>query len=574
MTIVQGSVSDSVGLTGPPTSCYTKTVSPDYFEFVSQFSINKQREYLTDSVIVFHEQHYPCHSAFLSSYSSILKDHFLSSGSEVFFSQLEFVVPDADLFFQILDYLYGQPLTLTLQNMGIVLTICSSLQLSSLANTIHTVVSQGFSKPRTLQLKSQEVLQTIRSSVQRDVVLTYKDTSLTINSLSLICSSEYFKNLFCLNFADSKNRKFSFDEEFPDVSPSNFETFFNYIQGEAFSLDVNNVVDFYQLAVYFQVENLKKICSSFVSPVLFSTHLCLLLKTISERYLLNFLIENIQIFTRLDDQQYQESPFPLPLTFVSVLVEVVSTAWIYECLSLSINDEVFEQDYHILNEVFEKIVLTGQNIGFVYRSLLPLFSHPYLHQFMLTWSLKVFENIKNVNVVPEEWFMWTYLNTVNQQQCRMLSSDLVVQNFSLLVDETSNPLDVSKCLYLNPEVFLHLKANLPSSYDLFLFNCLVKSWKETDLWTVKNFEAVIGDYDFQTTGNPVQILNALSELTIDTRLSPFLSTVLLNHALALLNHRGQSFCCSRSATAFLKVLMHLTLKNNVTGLNKMAFLSY
>ncbi|KAL0250833.1 hypothetical protein GEMRC1_000047 [Eukaryota sp. GEM-RC1] len=269
------------------------TVLSDPNEIVSQLFLNKQKQFLTDKVIVFHGQSYPCHSSFLSSFSPVLKEKLLSSDPEVNFPQLESIVPDSHLFFQILDYCYGQPFQLTLKNMGFVLTLCSFLQLNSLSNSIHKVVSDGFSTSRHFQLKSEEVLQTIKSSVERDVMLSYKGRSLTISSLVLICSSEYFKNLFCLNFADSNVRRFSYNEEFTGVSNSNFETFLKYFLGEPFSLDLSNVCDFYQLSTYFYIHNLKETCTYFVSSLTTTADILTLLKMISERTLLNLLQENL-----------------------------------------------------------------------------------------------------------------------------------------------------------------------------------------------------------------------------------------------------------------------------------------
>ncbi|KAL0251175.1 hypothetical protein GEMRC1_000388 [Eukaryota sp. GEM-RC1] len=357
-------------------------------------------EFLTDKSIVFHGESYPCHSSFLSSFSPVLKEKLLSSDHEVNFPQLESIVPDADLFFQILDYCYGQPFQLTLQNLASVLSVASSLQLSSFVDAIYKIISEGFSKPRHLQLKSEEVLQTIKSRVERDVMVSYKGKSLTISSLVLICSSEYFKNLFCLNFADSNDRKFSYIEQFSDVSGSNFETFFNFLLGETITLDVNNVVDFYQLAVYFQVKNLKETCNSFISSFNSTNDILLLLKTISERNLLNMLKDNLNLFGKLDKDLDLPSPFPLPLSFILLLMTNVTNSWLLKCLSVSITNQVFEEECHTVIQVFEKIFVTDNIIEQVYICLFPLFDQNYFCQFLLSWSMKVFQGDSKCSGYP------------------------------------------------------------------------------------------------------------------------------------------------------------------------------
>ncbi|KAL0241347.1 hypothetical protein GEMRC1_006582 [Eukaryota sp. GEM-RC1] len=71
---------------------------------------------------------------------------------EVNFPQLASFIPNADLLFQRLDYCYGQPFELTLNIMGSVLTLCSPLELPSLADPLHKIISKVFSKPVSLQL--------------------------------------------------------------------------------------------------------------------------------------------------------------------------------------------------------------------------------------------------------------------------------------------------------------------------------------------------------------------------------------------------------------------------------------
>ncbi|KAL0242991.1 hypothetical protein GEMRC1_005554 [Eukaryota sp. GEM-RC1] len=243
------------------------TITSDPTDIVSQLLLNKRSQVLTDKLIVFHDHNYPCHSAFLSSFSSVLREKLLEADSEVNFPERDSIIPNAALLFQILDYCYGEPFELTLNNMGIVLTLCSSLQLPSLANPIHKIISEGFSKPVSLQLKPAEVVQQLYSSVQRDVVMNYKEKSFAISSLTLISVSEYFKNLLPLNFSHSEEMIFAYDQEFPDVSAPNFEIFVNYFHGKSFVLDVDNVIDFYQLTVFFQVEKVKQACNSFVSTL-------------------------------------------------------------------------------------------------------------------------------------------------------------------------------------------------------------------------------------------------------------------------------------------------------------------
>ncbi|KAL0251821.1 hypothetical protein GEMRC1_001033 [Eukaryota sp. GEM-RC1] len=507
-------------------SCSVHEASPTHLTvIVSQLFHSMQNEYLTDALIVFHGQSYPCHSSFLSSFSPVLKEKLLSSDHEVNFPLLESILPDADLFFQILDYCYGQPLELTLDNVGFALTLATLLQISTLASDIRRVISQGLPQSRQVQLKSEEVLQTIRSKVQRDVMLSYKGKSLTMSSLVLICSCEYFKKIFCLGFSDSRERNFSYSEEFNGVSATNFEAFFNCFLGESPKLNINNVVDFYQLSVYFVVENLKETCKSFFSTVSSSRDIVTLLKTVSERNIFHLLKDNLNIFKKLDIWVFAvlPPPFPLPLEAICMLIDDVKNSWLLQCLSLSINDQIFDEKFTELTQIFEKIVVNDKNINQIFNSLLPLFSMDFLCQFLSTWSMKVFQGVQNVHVIPDEWFLWCLSQScLNHRMCKISDFDFFIQNFSLFI----NPSDLSSSSnfpFLTPDVFTKFQKILSSSYDLFLINCLVKSWKETELWTTEEFKEVANSFDLQTNTDRIQISTILSTLLNDTRLAPFLN---------------------------------------------------
>ncbi|KAL0251819.1 hypothetical protein GEMRC1_001031 [Eukaryota sp. GEM-RC1] len=113
-----------------------------------------------------------------------------------------------------------------------------------------------------------------------------------------------------------------------------------------------------------------------------------------------------------------------------------------------------------------------------------------------------------------------------------------VNNFLLVIDVNDlSKVSVYPCL--SPEAFKNLKNCLPISYDVFLAHCLVKSWKETDLWSAANFEEMVSMINTQLNSNNIEILNILSQLTTDSRLTPFLTTHLLNQSLDTLNQHNQ-----------------------------------
>ncbi|KAL0252081.1 hypothetical protein GEMRC1_001293 [Eukaryota sp. GEM-RC1] len=234
----------------------------------------------------------------------------------------------------------------------------------------------------------------------------------------------------------------------------------------------------------------------------------------------------------------------------------MSNSWVLKCLTSSITNEVFEQDYHDLSQIFEKIVVNDQNINEIYTGLLPLFDRDYLHQFMFNWSMKVFQGVQNVRNIPNEWFLWCLSQScLNHKRSNISNDDFLVQNFSLII-EASDLLKIFNHPYLNPEIFKNLKNSLPPSYDLFLITCFVKTWKETELWTVKNFEDEILIVDFQSSADNIQILNILSKLTTDSRISHLLNASLLNQSLSTLNQHDQELKEVKQQVVVLKTELH------------------
>ncbi|KAL0252131.1 hypothetical protein GEMRC1_001343 [Eukaryota sp. GEM-RC1] len=153
--------------------------------------------------------------------------------------------------------------------------------------------------------------------------------------------------------------------------------------------------------------------------------------------------------------------------------------------------------------------------------------------------MNVFQGVQNVHVIPDDWFLWCLSHScLNHRNLKFLSNHFFVQNFSLII-EASDLSKNSKHPFLTPDVFQNLKNSLSPSYDLFLMSCFVKTWKETELRTVKNVEDEILIIDFQSSADNIEILNFLSKLSTDSRLSPLLNATLLTQSLSTLNQHHQ-----------------------------------
>ncbi|KAL0251351.1 hypothetical protein GEMRC1_000564 [Eukaryota sp. GEM-RC1] len=211
--------------------------------------------------------------------------------------------------------------------------------------------------------------------------------------------------------------------------------------------------------------------------------------------------------------------------------------------------------------------ITDNIIEQVYICLLPLFDQNYFCQFLLSWSIKVSQQIQNVRVISDQWFLWCLSQScLNFKRCKISNIVFFIKSFALIIDQSVlDSFSITPCL--TPEVFSKLKKTLPNTFNLFLINCLVTSWKETQLWSVEEFKEVIVDFhfDFGSTTANIEILNILSDLTTDTRLAPFLLAVLLKHSLNSLNHHfkiSRSGNCSKEQTIVIKQDDTSDVRNN------------
>ncbi|KAL0239484.1 hypothetical protein GEMRC1_009592 [Eukaryota sp. GEM-RC1] len=220
---------------------------------------------LTDAVITYDGNPFHCHSFVVSAFSPILKEKGLES-TTLEFHLIPFLT-DSDIFFSVLSTLYGQSLIVTPENVTYISVIASLLQFQELSQFVTERMTKGLGNfgDNNFKLDSQNLILKIVESCPKDVRVSYKNTSITLNSVLLISFSKMFQNLITCEFKDSAVRNFEYSDEFPGVSDEVFGLFFGLIHYEnSVEFSISNILEFFQLSVYFQVDQLKLDCKNFL----------------------------------------------------------------------------------------------------------------------------------------------------------------------------------------------------------------------------------------------------------------------------------------------------------------------
>ncbi|KAL0240962.1 hypothetical protein GEMRC1_006198 [Eukaryota sp. GEM-RC1] len=113
------------------------------------------------------------------------------------------------------------------------------------------------------ELSSSKILgQLFGDKLLTDHDIIFNGTVTPVHRAVLICSSDFFRSLWCMGFADQNDPTSDFSSL--PVSDSNFESFLNYLYGQPLTILPDNCYHFLYLARYFQVQSL----SSFVDTLL------------------------------------------------------------------------------------------------------------------------------------------------------------------------------------------------------------------------------------------------------------------------------------------------------------------
>ncbi|KAL0241423.1 hypothetical protein GEMRC1_006658 [Eukaryota sp. GEM-RC1] len=111
----------------------------------------------------------------------------------------------------------------------------------------------------TIQLSCDNLCKT---SVKHDFIVRFLDIEIPCHSVIIAQFSDFFYNLFALNLSDDQGTQ---DFSSLNVSTSSFRSFFSYLYAQPVEITLENLYEFYVLASYFVVEDLKKACLQFMT---------------------------------------------------------------------------------------------------------------------------------------------------------------------------------------------------------------------------------------------------------------------------------------------------------------------
>ncbi|KAL0246678.1 hypothetical protein GEMRC1_007889 [Eukaryota sp. GEM-RC1] len=500
----------------------------------SQLYSFQERNLLTDAVIVYDGIHFHCHSSIISAFSPVLKEKLLQS-STIEISLYSFLT-DPELFISILKSFYGQPLPVTTQSAPILSLIASLLQFQELSEFVIDRMTKGFGNYDTnnFKLDPKVLFSKFLECCSRDVRVTYKNSDIMMNSLILALFSRTYSTSFTCNFADSAVRNFKYLDEFPGVTGNNLQLFFDLFHCKSIKLNISNVLDFFQLSVYFQVDELKLSCIEFLASNSFSeTKLIYLLKISNERYQLNFVENNIEIFKNLSN--ISEEPFPLRSSFIVLLLSSIDIVWLFRCLM-----ELHKVDPFIpsaLSEILTTSILPDFHLIRIFEILKPLFQYRQFKSVLVEWSIKIFQSVQNFEIITTSWF-FSILKEVDRNRCFSKYLNFLSDTFASVISPCCQDDHLNYCF--SPTCLELLCSKLPCDYCLWLARSLVNSWKNSEefnhSWSVDSFVKCVESITILGV-NQLKFLKILQDLIDDDLLKLFLNTYLAKNSLDLLLSR-------------------------------------
>ncbi|KAL0242450.1 hypothetical protein GEMRC1_005013 [Eukaryota sp. GEM-RC1] len=432
---------------------------------------------LIDSSISFHDDEFPCHSAVVSLFSDLLKTKLFSSSKVDDLDPIFPLLPDSSLLFKVLDSFYGISVSFPSSDLYSLGVLVSYLKYTPLSDFLHSLVQSGmnFRETFTFQLDHDVIVSNFRKFAPSDVSITYKEVNIQTNSLILVATSATFLNQFSTSFIDSNDRKITYESEFEGVEEDIFEQFFNLFYSDSIKLDISNVLSFYQLSFYFQVQELLEACKTFLLTNTFTdSELLTLLNLANVRHQVRFVEEILNVFKNLS-QPLKLDSLPLSVEILQRLFPIVDNWWLIQCLLETFeNQELTSEE---LNSILILIDIHQFDYNNLYTLIQPLFDEKSFESVLLQWSVDNFSNIKQLEKIPPHWFLWTF-----QAADRAKSNlEYFVANFMKVVPFEF--LHTFQGFSPSPLAFKLLSPSVTADYSTFLAKSLVDSWRNFD-WDV------------------------------------------------------------------------------------------
>ncbi|KAL0246940.1 hypothetical protein GEMRC1_008146 [Eukaryota sp. GEM-RC1] len=545
----------------------------------------QQENILTDTIIIYDGDSFHCHSFIISTFSSYLKQKLLQSSTSTIELANCCLLSDSDLVFSVLKTFYGQCLHVTAQSLPQLSAVASLLDFQELSEFVTERMTHGLKNfdDSSFVLDLNVVASRCISSCFHDVRVSYKNTPVKTNSVILAVFSRTFYTSFICDFADKETRNFHYSGEFPGVSENIFRLFFELFHCKSIKLNISNVLDYFQLSSYFQVDELKLACNQFLTNNCFSeTELMCLLQISNERDQLNFVEYNIEIFKILSN--IDEEPFPLTSSFVVLLLPFIDIVWLFRCLMELHKVDPFSPSE--LSELLSLSVISESECSQIFEILKPLFHLSQFTSILIEWSIKTFQTVENSETITILWF-FTILCEVDKKICFGKHLNFLSDIFTSVIspcclNDHSNYCFSFTCLE-------HLCSKLPSEYCLWLARSLLNSWKSVKYsncpLSVDVFAKCVQSITVNDS-NLLDYLKLLMELNSDETLGVFINSYVAkcshsywesrNNDLKLSNqlysnglHFLTSECLNKNYSAAFALFQESANMNNVEAIFKL-----
>ncbi|KAL0237890.1 hypothetical protein GEMRC1_012364 [Eukaryota sp. GEM-RC1] len=458
---------------------------------------------LTDVVITYDGQEFPVHRAIVSLHSSFLDSlHSRSRGGAVYEIPKIPTINDS-LVESVLQSFYGKPLTINTSNITPIIIIASQLNYPALSTVCQSCLVSGLGTDFIFKLNPSDIVYKLKESRTADVIIKFKGTKIMVHSMLLCCWSKFFENRIIGPLAEDNDDDYDFTQKF-GFSVELFESFLAFFYCQSMDLNVNNIFEFFHLAVYFQVECLQSFCFDFLSncSLLIDNFINLIKKAgdTNDFYFVNefkYILSSVSITT-------DSTPIRLPLSFIVNLLklEVFNNLYFLKCTVFSYNSEssANEELISILRNFSNDISLDQ-----IFEILTDLFDNSKCTQTLYDWSLELLKSDKTTKL-PCKWFFFLVKTSDLLQDSKTMT--VLSSLFPTFLQST--PIESLPELVCSPKTLCQLSSNVLSSHVLWFTSNLVSSYKNSN-WNVDEFENCFYSFDFNST--PInQLVQVLAPL--------------------------------------------------------------
>ncbi|KAL0251882.1 hypothetical protein GEMRC1_001094 [Eukaryota sp. GEM-RC1] len=309
----------------------------------------------------------------------------------------------------------------------------------------------------------------LETSLKHDFVSSFKDLQIPCHSVVLVQFSEFFHNLFTLNFSDDQETQ---DFSSLNVSASSFRSFFSYLYAQPVEIALDNLYEFYVLSRYFMVEDLKTTCLELLTSFSNSTDsLLFLVKQASHCHDQEFLNHLLPFFNS-DFETMSESfhlCFEYLLLFGKEFEFKNQVIWLLSCLLKSIyNQQIDDEQFHSFLDILKVENLTGHEL-FQYL-IQHVIDNSIFEASFVKFSLDYFSNNFNISNIPLNWVLKVLVILNRENSSEVFEIIPLVSQFQDFSHQ--------QLLSLNPKVLLEMVSKSSNSRDfsIFCLQNLIKSW--------------------------------------------------------------------------------------------------